>query len=112
MTNLLILSIILLFAVWNGLVIRWKLTGNGSDLWHAVGFVIRIMPVFLIWDNYTVFLLYFNFAWTVYDMIINLINGWNLFYIGKTSTTEKLFGKLTLIGKAILLILTLIYILI
>ena len=73
--------IVILFAVWNGLVIRWKLTGNGSDLWHAVGFVIRILPVFLVWDNYTIFLLYFNFAWTVYDMIINLINGWNLFYI-------------------------------
>ena len=57
-------------------------------------------------------LIYSNIAWTLYDMVINKINGWDWFYIGKTSTTEKLFGKLTLIGKAILLILTLIYILI
>ena len=113
MINLLILSlIVILFSIWNGLVIKWYLTKDQkySKYWHIVGYLIRAIPLYYIYPNITWILIYTNIAWTLYDMIINKVNGWNLFYIGKTSITEKLFGKLTLIGKAILLILTLIYI--
>ena len=103
-----------LFALWNGLVIKWYLTKDQkySTYWHIVGYFIRAIPLYYIYPNILWMLIYINIAWTLYDMVINKINGWNLFYIGKTSTTEKIFGKLTLIGKAILLLLTLIYILI
>ena len=103
-----------LFALWNGLVIKWYLTKDQkySTYWHIVGYFIRAIPLYYIYPNILWMLIYANIAWTLYDMVINKINGWNLFYIGKTSTTEKIFGKLTLIGKAILLLLTLIYILI
>ena len=101
-----------LFALWNSLVIKWYLTKDQkySTYWHIVGYFIRAIPLYYIYPNILWILIYTNIAWTLYDMIIYKVNGWNLFYIGKTSTTEKLFGKLTLIGKAILLILTLIYI--
>ena len=100
-----------LFALWNGLVIKWYLTKDQkySKYWHVVGYFIRAIPLYYIYPNILWMLIYTNIAWTLYDMIINLINGWNLFYIGKTSTTEKLFGKLTLIGKAILLTGTIVY---
>ena len=101
-----------LFALWNGLVIKWYLTKDQkySTYWHIVGYFIRAIPLYYIYPNIMWILIYSNVAWTLYDIIINKINGWDWFYISKTSATEKLFGKLTLIGKAILLILTLIYI--
>ena len=112
MNLLIVLLIALLFAVWNGLVIKWYLTKDQkySTYWHIVGYLIRVIPLYYIYPNITWILIYINIAWNLYDIIINKINGWDWFYIGKTSATEKLFGKLTLIGKALLLILTLIYI--
>ena len=112
MVEIVTFILVALFALWNGLVIKWYLTKDQqySKYWHSVGYLIRIIPLYYIYPNIMWILIYVNIAWTLYDIIINKINGWDWFYIGKTSATEKLFGKLTLIGKAILLILTLIYI--
>ena len=109
LTNLLIT---VLFAVWNGLVIRWYLIKDQkySKYWHIVGYLIRVIPLYYIYPNIIWMLIYSNIAWTVYDMIINKLNGWDWFYVGNTSWFDRTFGKYLLIGKILLLILTLIYI--
>ena len=99
---------VILFAIWNGLVIKWYLTKDQkwSDYWHGLGFIIRALPIVLIYPNLLWILIYANIAWTVYDIIINLFMGQSIFYIGKTSTFDKTFGKWLFVGKALLLILT------
>ena len=97
-----------LFAIWNGLVIKWYLTKDQkwSKCWHGLGFIIRAIPIALIYPNWLWILIYTNIAWTIYDIIINLFMGQSIFYIGKTSTFDKTFGKWLFVGKALLLILT------
>lgn len=111
MNLLIVLLIAVLFALWNGLLIKWKLSGGNVTLqmWHGIGFVIRVLPLYFIYDNLLYVLLYVNFAWTAYDMIINITNGWDVFYIGKTSVFDKLFGRLLYLCKAILLLFTIYY---
>ena len=103
--------IVILFAVWNGIVIKWKHTDEKiySIIWHGLGFVIRGYCLLLIYPDWLLMLIYANIAWTVYDMVINVINGWNLFYIGNTSVIDKVFGKWLYICKGILLLTTIIY---
>ena len=110
MNSAILLILSFLFAIWNGLVIKWYLSRKQiySTLWHGVGFIIRALPVLLIYPNWLWILFYLNVAWTVYDMIINMVNGWNLFYIGKTSQFDKIFGKWLYICKAVLLVTTII----
>lgn len=110
MNNIILLIISFLFALWNGLVIKWHLSKEQiySTLWHGVGFIIRALPVLLIYPNWLWILLYLNVAWTVYDMIINLVNGWPVFYIGQTSTFDRIFGKWLYICKVVLLVTTII----
>ena len=100
-----------LFALWNGLVIKWKLTGDQrwSKWWHGVGLVIRALPLYFIFPNWGWMLVYVNVAYTLYDEIINLVNGWGLGYIGSTATTDRMIGKAGYLIKAILLISTLIF---
>jgi len=95
--------IIILTAVWNGLVIKWGLSqdkqkvANISRYWHMVGFIIRGLLVAL------VYLLSFDWyytsgaaflCWLPYNMIINKINKWGWFYIGRTSIIDKLIRKI------------------
>lgn len=95
--------IIILTAVWNGMVIKWGLeqdkqkVAHISRYWHMVGFIIRgslVGLVYLLTSDY----LYTGIAafvcWLPYNWIINLINGWKLFYIGRTSTIDKLIRKI------------------
>ena len=112
MTVLITSLLATLFAIWNGLVIKWYLTKEQkwSKYWHIVGYFIRAIPLYYIYPNITWMLVYINVAWTLYDMIINKLNGWDWFYVGNTAWFDRTFGKYLLIGKALLLILTLIYI--
>lgn len=105
-----ILLIILLFAVWNGLAIRWQQTGKGSALWHAVGFAVRGLLIVPFLGDWLILLIALNVSWTAYDMIINLVNGWTLFYYGKTSWIDRNLGKWILVCKIMLLLFTVFYI--
>lgn len=91
MEKYIIILIIILTAVWNGLVIKWGLEPDKkkvtkiSVLWHAVGFVIRLLcavAVYLyagwIWFWIAVIL-----SWHVYDIIINLIRGLKWYHTGQ-----------------------------
>ena len=110
MNLLIVLLIAVLFALWNGLVIKWYLTKDQkySTYWHIVGYFIRAIPLYYIYPNILWMLIYTNIACTLYDMVINKINGWNLFYIGKTSTFDSVFGKWLYICKVVLLVTTII----
>jgi len=108
--SILTISILsVLIAAWNGLVIKWYQTRNPkwSKYWHGLGFIIRAIPIVLIYPNWLWILIYANIAWTIYDIIINLFMGQSIFYIGSTAWFDKTLGKLTYLLKTLLLILTL-----
>jgi len=71
------LVLVLVIAVWNGLVIMWYITKDikWSQLWHKVGFVIRAIIVLMsfieggwLWALIVAFV-----AWVPYNIIINKI---------------------------------------
>ena len=97
------LAIILLTAIWNGLVIKWGLEKDKSKVikiskyWHGIGFVIRALLVTIVfltsgnwwWSGGAAFL-----CWLPYNMIINIYMKQPLFYIGRTSSIDKLIRKI------------------
>ena len=96
---LIIALVVLLTAVWNGLVIKWYNTKDQkySKMWHGVGFVVRGLLVLLAY--LTTFNFWITFAlaficWMPYNIIINKLNDWGWFYIGTTSTIHKLIRKI------------------
>lgn len=82
-TTLTILLIILLLAVWNGLVIEWKLKGKYSKQWHMAGGLIRALLIGLVYINSGIYwaLGAAFLSWLPYNMIINLLMGNGLFYL-------------------------------
>lgn len=102
MATIIIALIILLTAAWNGLVIKWGLAEDKSKVakiskyWHGVGFVIRGLLVILIYllSTWQMALIAAFLSWIPYNMIINLCMRQPLFYIGKTSTIDKLIRKI------------------
>ena len=105
--------IVILFAIWNALVIKWYLTRDNkwSKYWHILGYIIRALPVIIIYPNVVAILLYVIISWVLYDILINIINGWDIFYVGNTSWFDNTFGKYLFIPKVLLLIGTIIYML-
>ena len=101
----------ILLGVWNGLVIQWYITKEEkySKAWHSIGFIIRALPILLIYDNLLTVLCYLNFAWTGYNMVINLLLYKNIFYIGKTSFVDKKLGRSIYYLQALLIVLTISY---
>jgi len=125
MKETLILFILMLtIAIREGYVLKWALDNRPKDLsglWHGLGAVMRALPLALavmyIWGDWwligLITLFWANWAWTVYDLAINIINDWPWFYTGKTSQTETVFkARLIWIGKGLLFIGTVIYTLI
>ena len=52
-----------------------------------------------------------NWAWTIYDASINIINGWPIWYVGKTSQIENIFQwRILWILKALTFLVTVIYV--
>lgn len=110
----LVLSLmVVLLGFWNGLVIKWYLTRDNkwSKYWHILGYIIRALPVIILYPNIVTMLIYTSISWVLYDILINIINGWGIFYVGNTSWLDKTFGKYLFIPKVLLLISTIIYIL-
>lgn len=103
MATIIIALIILLTAAWNGLVIKWGLAEDKSKVvkiskyWHAIGFVIRALLVTIVfltsgnwwWTGSAAFL-----CWLPYNMIINVVNKWKLFYFGQSSWIDRMINKL------------------
>ena len=108
----LVLSLmVILLGFWNALVIKWYLTRDSkwSKYWHILGYVIRVLPIIIIYPNIIAMLIYISISWILYDVLINLLNGWSIFYVGNTSWFDKTFGKYLFVPKILLLIGTIIY---
>jgi len=92
------LVLVLVIAVWNGLVIMWYITKDikWSQLWHKVGFVIRAIIVLMsfieggwLWALIVAFV-----AWVPYNIIINKIMKQKWYYLsdsGIDGFIKKLF---------------------
>jgi len=85
------ISIIILFAIWNG----YKITGK-SNAWHSVGFIIRLLLVGLVYIDRGIWvaLLAGFIAWIPYNGIINIFLKQKFFYIGITSVIDKFIRKI------------------
>lgn len=103
METYIILTIILLTAIWNGLVIKWGLAKDKatvvkeSKLWHGIGFLIRgllVLLAYLTTHNFWITFAVAFICWLPYNMIINKLNDWDWFHIGTTSTIDKLIRKI------------------
>jgi hypothetical protein len=103
-TTLTLLIILILIAIWNGMVINWKTAYNEdkalkiSKQWHKVGLVIRFLIVALI--AYTTLNVYWIvgsvlLSWFGYNIIINLVRGMKWYYLsdsGIDGIIKKLFN--------------------
>jgi hypothetical protein len=98
MTTVLIISALVLIAIWNGKVIMWHLTGldKYSKVWHSIGLIIRLVLCAVLYLSGGV-------IWAVvgcviasigYNIIINMIMGQKWYYVGKTSVIDKLIRRL------------------
>ena len=82
--------LLILIAVYNGLIINWRTNYQNkaafwNKLWHSVGATIRVGLIFFFLDWKTglgVLLI----QWLIYDEVINLIRGKELFYEGSGSS--------------------------
>ena len=112
MVTLIIFTGLMLLAFMHGYFIADRLNyqekrANWMKNWHGLSFIIRALVMAgYFFSTYHLFnsLLFIIAGWHLYDIIINRLNGWPAFYIGKTSETEKKYGKLIWLGKAAVLI--------
>jgi len=95
----LVFSVLILFAVFNGQVINWKHGIGSISAWHVTGFWLKLLlgviPLVLLWKKWLYMasfgLAYFVIQWTVYNGIINWIMGISFWHIGNTSVIDKFF---------------------
>jgi len=110
-----------LFAAINGFFIKSATTKDfqARKVWHILGFVFRVLLLALViyvlrWNWWTiglVTLLYFNWSWTIYDLIINLIIGKKVFDSGITAEIDIILtNQVAWLLKGILFVGTVIYI--
>ena len=89
---------IALIALWNGYVIRWFLTKDEkySRIWHSIGFMVRALLCATLYLQAGLLLASIAafVCWLPYNIIINIINRWPVFYVGKTSMIDKLIRRL------------------
>jgi len=97
-TTYLILITIILISLWNGYVIRWKHTGvkKYSTIWHIIGFFVRLCLVAIIYiqSGWLWALIGGFICWIPYNMLINVVNKWPVFYIGTTSKIDLFIRKI------------------
>lgn len=93
-----IIAIILLIAMWNGMVINWYNSHQQrwSRGWHATGFIIRALLTLLVYLITTSWYWAGAIAiisWIPYNVIINLYMHKPIFYFGRTSIIDKWIRK-------------------
>ena len=115
-------AILLIIAIREGFILKWALNNRPvklSKVWHSLGMVLRASIVGVIlfytypdWKQMILIGLFgLNWAWTIYDASINVINGWPIWYVGKTSQIENIFQwRILWILKALTFLVTVIYV--
>jgi len=126
MITIIVLSFIVLLAIYNAYIIKWGVAyyepdrSNAGKIWHFVGAVVRALLIICIatynfseisYNTIYVIVALFLLNWVVYDIVLNAFRGEFIFYRGstKTGTTsfiDKLFANdwLYLISKIIALL--------
>ena len=96
-TTILLFSVIALIALWNGYVIRWFLTKDEkySKIWHGIGFMVRALlcATLYLQAGLLLALIAAFVCWLPYNVIINLVNKWPMFYVGKSSKIDLLIRR-------------------
>ena len=115
-------AILLIIAIREGFILKWALNNRSaklSKIWHSLGMMLRVSVVGIIlfytypdWRQMILVGLFgLNWAWTIYDASINIINGWPIWYVGKTSQIENIFQwRILWILKALTFLVTVIYV--
>lgn len=101
MTVVILITLSLLFSVFNGLVIKWKLTADPykaslySDWWHVVGAIIHGLMVIQAWiiGGYIWAVVIFFVVWLAHNIIIAKMMGQKWYYVGKTAKFDILIRK-------------------
>ena len=113
--------VLLIIAIREGLILKWVLNNRSaklSKIWHSLGMMLRVSVVGIIlfytypdWRQMILVGLFgLNWAWTIYDASINIINGWPIWYVGKTSQIENIFQwRILWILKVLTFLVTVIY---
>ena len=119
---ILLFIVLLIIAIREGFIIKWALNNHPtklSKIWHSLGMILRASIVgvilFYVYPDWKQMILVglfgLNWAWTVYDASINIINGWPIWYVGKTSQIENIFQwRILWILKALTFLVTVIYV--
>jgi hypothetical protein len=102
MTVVILIVISILFSVFNGLVIKWKLTNDAklaatySEWWHVVGGLIHILMVgqVLIIGGWIWGLITFFVVWLIHNIVIAKMMKQKWYYVGKTAKTDILIRKI------------------
>jgi hypothetical protein len=87
------LIISILFTIFNGLIINWKLSNNSdvsskiSKKWHKVGFFIHVLIVIQLFllGGWTWSVIGFFVVWIIHNIIIAIQMGQKWYYVGKTA---------------------------
>ena len=90
-----IVTTAILFAVWNGLVIDWRVNNHSfrSNEYHTVGFILRLLFLPLFWGHWLELSFYCMVCYPIYNMTVAHLMGQNIWYVGNTSKIDKVMGK-------------------
>lgn len=111
---ILLLIIIILFGIYNGLIIQWynnknkKLANYYRILWHIIGWVIRLLIIISLPLKYIPLGIFLS--WSCYNYIINIILNQPIFYIGTTVIDKYINKYIQIIVDILLLIFSIIVI--
>jgi hypothetical protein len=109
MVCIIISIVIILFALWNVAAINRSKIKPKIDWFHIWGFIIKLPLLYFLYPNILYLLIYFNIAWTLYDLIISKGISGKWFLIVTTSWFDKTLGKYKFYIQGLLLILTILY---
>jgi hypothetical protein len=100
--------ILILFAVYNGLIIQWFNNKNKPEqseyslVWHVVGWFIRLFLISLLPIKFIPLGIFFG--WSVYNFLINIVLDKPLYHIGTTNFDKYLTRNTQIIIDVVLLI--------
>jgi hypothetical protein len=109
-----IYPILILLAIYNGLIIQWFNNKNKdkqnkySNLWHATGWVIRLLLILMLPFKYIPLGIFLS--WTCYNYIINLIIGKPIWYLGITGSDKYMNKTIQRIIDVVLFLLSIIFV--
>jgi hypothetical protein len=102
MEIIILLIILILFSIFNGLVIKWKLSNDViksaklSKQWHGVVLVIHILSILLLYllGGLLWGIIGGVLNWLIHNIIIALMLKQKWYYVGKTAWFDKMIRKI------------------